>query len=374
MTENIKHIVFVSHTRALHGSEQVMLTTIRQCIAQGWKVTVVLPQNKPNEGLENALGKEIDILYLNYTNSGGGLLRTVFVELYNLPAVFRLSRWIRKNKVDLVYSNTSVTLLGVEAAHKAKIPHVWHWHELPSKEFGWSKSAIIILRYWRKYNHRILFISQNQKSLWEKCLGNHRIANTQVLYNPIRTIRTQRSEHEGGIRIGYVGGFNERKNLPWLIQTVERLTCKYNVHLFLYGAKDEKEKVYMQSFINNTKVLSVYEYTTDIESVYANLDIFVLPSWSETMPLVVLEAMQAGVCVLQTNHSGMTELMHDNKECLFVSPENPESLYQALIRCMDKSLRTEIATRGQEFAKEWMIKNKYQQNIISIFNCVFNEY
>ena len=162
--------------------------------------------------------------------------------------------------------------------------------------------------------------------------------------------------------------------MPWLIQTVERLTYKYNVHLFLYGAKDEKEKAYIQSLVNNTKVLSVYEYTTDVESAYANLDIFVLPSWSETMPLVVLEAMQAGVCVLQTNHSGMLELMHDNKECLFIEPENPESLYQALIHCMDDSLRTEIAMRGQQFAKEWMTKNTYQQNIISIFNRIFNGY
>lgn len=374
MTENIKHIVFVNHTRALHGSEQVMLTTIRECSAQGWKVTIVLPQNKPDEGLEKALGSEIEILYLKYTNSGGGLLRTFLVELYNLPAVYRLSRWIKKNKVDLVYSNTSVTLPGIEAAYRAKIPHIWHWHELPSEEFGWSSSSLMILRHWKKYNHRILFISQNQKQMWEKSLGCHRIANAEVVYNPIRTIYTQRSEHEGSIRIGYVGGFNERKNLPWLIQTVERLTYKYNVHLFLYGAKDEKEKAYIQSLVSDTKVLSVYEYTTNVESAYANLDIFVLPSWSETMPLVVLEAMQAGVCVLQTNHSGMVELMHDNKECLFIEPENPESLYQALIHCMDDSLRTEIAMRGQQFAKEWMTKNTYQQNIISIFNRIFNGY
>lgn len=373
MTENIKHIVFVNHTRALHGSEQVMLTTIRQCIAQGWKVTVVLPKNKPDEGLENALGSEIDIVYLTYTNSGGGLIRTFLVELYNLPAVYRLSRWIRKNKVDAVYSNTSVTLLGVEAAHRAKIPHIWHWHELPSEEFGWSNSSMMILRYWKNYNRHILFISQTQREMWEKKLGNHHITNAQVVYNPTRVIYSQQVKHEGGVRIGYVGGFNERKNLPWLIQTINQLANKYNVHLSLYGAKDEKERAYIQSLINDTKVLSVYEYTTDVESVYANLDIFVLPSWSETMPLVVLEAMQAGVCVIQTNHSGMTELMHDGKECLFISPEKPESLYQALIRCMDDFLRMKIALNGQQFIRDWMIKNNYQQNIISIFNHIFNE-
>ena len=49
--------------------------------------------------------------------------------------------------------------------------------------------------------------------------------------------------------------------------TNKELANKYNVHLSLYGAKDEKERAYIQSLINDTKVLSVYEYTTDIESV-----------------------------------------------------------------------------------------------------------
>lgn len=357
VTENTKHIVFVNHTRELHGSEQVMMETLRQCRANGWRVTLVLPKNRPEGGLEQAIGNDAEILYLNYKNSGEGWLRTLAIELYNLLAVIRLARWISRNKVDLIYSNTSVTLLGIEAARWTRVPHIWHWHESPSREFGWAESSMSILRYWRKYSTRILFISKTQQEMWEKVLGDGHMDNARVIYNPVRTIHATEKELSKTVRIGYVGGFNERKNLSWLIQTVKELAQTYNIRLDLYGAKEARED----------GIIHIHPFTNDIASVYANMDIFVLPSWSETMPLVVMEAMQAGVCVIQTDQSGMKELMHDGRECLFICPSEKESLCNVLIRCMDATFRDEIAARGQQFAKQWMEQNDYQRNITTVF-------
>lgn len=373
MKERNKHIVFVNHTREQHGSEQVMLETLRQCRTQGWRVTVVLPCNQPDGGLAKAIGKEANILYLNYKNVGESLLRTIAIEFYNLLAVIRLSRWIRKNRVDVIYSNTSVTLLGIEAARWTKTPHVWHWHELPSKEFGWSKSVLQILQYWKKYTSKLLFISDTQKQLWENALGKSHIDNAQVIYNPIRTIHAIPKKDPKCVRIGYIGSFMERKNLSWLIQIVAQLADEYDLHLSLYGAKDPQEKESIQMQYKNIPALTVHEFTDDIESVYSNLDIFVLPSWSETMPLVVLEAMQAGVCVIQTANSGMVEIMHDGEECLFIRPEEKESLIEALIRCLDPVYRARIAQQGQRFATQWIAKNNYQRRIIAVFKSLIKE-
>jgi len=82
-------------------------------------------------------------------------------------------------------------------------------------------------------------------------------------------------------------------------------------------------------------VLTVLPQTHEVEKFYNNIDILVLPSWRETMPLVVFEAMQAGVCVLQTNRSGMSELLEGKKETLFFSPDREEELEQLLMNCMD---------------------------------------
>ena len=373
MPERTKHIVFVNHTRELHGSEQVMLATMRLCKSQGWRLTIVLPSNKPEGGLEAAIMDTAEILYLNYKNSGEGWLRTLAVEIYNLPARIRLCRWLRNNKADVIYSNTSVTMLGVKAARWTQTPHIWHWHELPTEEFGWSKKSVRLLRYWAIHSTRLLFIAKTQKELWEKKLGGVQFSNARIVYNPVREIRAVNAVHEGSVRIGYVGSFMDRKNLPWLVQTAAELAKEYKLHLCLYGAQNQQEAAEMQALWPDDEQFSVHAFTEDIASVYSGLDIFVLPSWSETMPLVVLEAMQAGVCVIQTCCSGMKEIMHDGEECLFVDPHTKESLRNALIRCMDASYRERIAARGRCFAEEWVKQNEYKRNILSVFNGIISK-
>ena len=334
-----------------------MLETLRQCRAQGWRVTLVLPVNRPDGGLAQAVGSDVEILYLNYKNSGEGLCRSLAVELYNLPALVKLVRWIRKHPVDAIYTNTSVMLLGVEAARWTRTPHIWHWHERPSREFGWSKASLLLLHYWWRKSTQVLFISHAQQEHWQQVLGT-KIDNGQVVYNPVRTISTLHKTTSDTVRIGYIGSMEPRKNLDWLIQTVSALADDYAIRLDLYGAEQA----------HTDGPIQFHPFTADIASAYAEMDIFVLPSWSETMPLVVLEAMQAGVCVIQTNQSGMPQVMQDGDACLFVNPYEPDSLRKALIRCMDASFRTEIATRGQCFVQQWMATHIYQQQILAVFN------
>jgi len=48
------------------------------------------------------------------------------------------------------------------------------------------------------------------------------------------------------------------------------------------------------------------------------------------MPLVLLEAMASGMPVVTTESSGMTDLVEDSHDGLFVIPGNAESLRQRL--------------------------------------------
>ena len=81
------------------------------------------------------------------------------------------------------------------------------------------------------------------------------------------------------------------------------------------------------------------------------------------MPLVVFEAMQAGVCVLQTNRSGMSELLEGGKETLFFSPDKPEELEQLLMNCMDADYRQSIAQAGQKKVQELLKNSSFDKQI-----------
>ena len=360
----MSHILFVNHTRELHGAELVLLQSLEAAREAGHRVTVVLPSHVPDSGLDAEVSKRADkVLHLPYRPAGDSLLRTVVVRWYNTYACGRLARYIRHEKVDIVYSNTMVTTVGVLAARRCGVTHVWHLHELPHAMFGWRDSLKRMYRRWLRYRrNKIVYISKYQRSAWEDTLGMR--LQGEIIYNPIRRIEVQPIKHEG-VRIGYLGAFAERKNIPLLVGAYEHLReRRSDVELWLCGAKNaaEVERIRALSKQENAGI-EVMMATDDVASFFAQIDIFVLPSFAETMPLVVMEALQAHVCVLQTTQSGMAELLQHKKDCLFFPPTRQDLLEEQLKSCMNKAYRDALATNGQKHVEELMSNQKYNVSL-----------
>jgi glycosyltransferase involved in cell wall biosynthesis len=103
-------------------------------------------------------------------------------------------------------------------------------------------------------------------------------------------------------------------------------------------------------------VLEVWPFVprAEIPSLYAAHEIFVLPSLMEGMPLVLLEAMASGMPVVTTESSGMTDLVEDSHDGLFVIPGDSDSLASAIIRlCRDAELRKRLGNAAQEKMKRF---------------------
>jgi len=80
----------------------------------------------------------------------------------------------------------------------------------------------------------------------------------------------------------------------------------------------------------------------------------VLPSLMEGMPLVLLEAMASGMPVVTTESSGMTDLVEDLHDGVFVIPGDSESLSAAIVRlCRDPELRLRLGSAAQEKMKRY---------------------
>ncbi len=72
----------------------------------------------------------------------------------------------------------------------------------------------------------------------------------------------------------------------------------------------------------------------DMAPVYTRADVVVLASWSEGMPLSLLEAGSYGRAVVATSVSGIPEIVADEVSGLLVPPRRPELLAAALIRVL----------------------------------------
>lgn len=368
----MSHILFISHARGVHGAEAVMVQAVKACVSRGARVTIVVPSIVKDEGLNAALSdiQGLQMLALPYRAGGEDMLRTHLVRRYNIPALLRLKRFVERENVDVIYSNTTITILGAELARRTHRKHVWHWHEPVDERFGWHFTMKEYYQDLVKITDSIVCISHRQQAEWEQAL-EMKLAQAHVVYNPIKQIAftpaTRHAFHRGG-NIGFIGKFEERKNIGTLLRAFEAVHLKEsNTKLFLCGAIDEKDRIYIESLTEMREpLLTIQPQTNDVASFYNGIDILVLPSWKETMPLVVLEAMQAGVCVLQTNQSGMSELLEDEVETLFFSPEKPDELEGLLNRCMDGSYRSTIAQAGQKKALHLVKKQQFDNQIASL--------
>lgn len=362
----MSHVLFISHARGIHGAEAVMVQAVKACAAKGARVTVVVPSIVPDEGLEDVLKQipQVHVWALPYRAAGVHAWRTMLVRAYNRYALGRLKSYVQEEKVDVIYSNTSITILGAVLAKQTGVRHVWHWHEPVDKHFGWHPSLTGYYRLLAQDTETIVCIAHQQQQEWQQTLGMT-LNQAQIIYNPIKRIAVSKPIVHEGVHVGFIGHFEERKNLPLLVRAFEQLHAKYpETTLSLCGALGEEDRRSIESMTDlRSPIVEVLPQTSDVASFYRNIDILVLPSWRETMPLVVLEAMQAGVCVLQTDKSGMKERIEDGKESLFFSPYDPEALLVLLTRCMETDYRQKIAKAGQEKALELVNNQQFDQEI-----------
>lgn len=365
----MKHILFISHARGIHGAEAVMIQAVKACGACGAQVTVVVPSIVKDTGMEEALRDipSVRVLALPYRAGGGDMLRTHLVRLYNIPALLRLKRFVEREHVDTIYSNTTITILGAELAKRTHCKHIWHWHEPVDERFGWHFTMKEYYREIVKTADSIVCISHQQQAEWEQAL-DLKLTQAQIIYNPIKPIAFTPADrhnfHRGG-KIGFIGHFEERKNIGLLLRAFEALHAQESeTTLSLCGTVTDDDRVFIENMTEMREpVMTILPQTSHVAAFYNRIDILVLPSWKETMPLVVLEAMQAGVCVLQTNQSGMSELLQDGVETLFFPPDDSDRLEQLLLQCMDIEYRNKIAEAGQKRAIQLVNNQVFDQQI-----------
>lgn len=86
----------------------------------------------------------------------------------------------------------------------------------------------------------------------------------------------------------------------------------------------------------------------ELHALYQAASVFCLPSFSEGVPVVLMEAMAMRVATVSTTITGIPELIDDGRSGLLVPPGRPDLLAGALQRLLsDEGLRRELGEAGR---------------------------
>lgn len=106
----------------------------------------------------------------------------------------------------------------------------------------------------------------------------------------------------------------------------------------------------------------------DMPSIYASLDVMVLPSLTEGMPMVILEAMAAAKAIIATRVGGIPSLVVPEKTGILVQPGDSDELRIAIARLLaDPGLRTQLGDAAQMLARERYTSRIMAENYLATY-------
>lgn len=147
------------------------------------------------------------------------------------------------------------------------------------------------------------------------------------------------------LRLLYVGRLAPQKNVARLLTAMAGISG--DVELVIVGDGDERPRLEARVRELGLENVTMVGAQRDQELVawYRWADAFVLPSDKEGMPLVILEAMAAGLPIIATDVAGVRDTV--GEDGVLVKPE-PSALADGIKRVAgDPELRAELARRSR---------------------------
>lgn len=158
----------------------------------------------------------------------------------------------------------------------------------------------------------------------------------------------------------YVGTIEERKNMMLAIRALhtlqERRQLPDDMHLVIVGRATpylDKIKSYISEHRLTDRVTVLHNVPfDDLPSVYRLARAFVYPSVVEGFGIPLLEAITSGIPAIGCTGSCLEEA--GGPESLYVSPDSPEELADAMLRVWtDHDLRTRMIAAGRVYARQF---------------------
>jgi glycosyltransferase involved in cell wall biosynthesis len=202
----------------------------------------------------------------------------------------------------------------------------------------------------------VYHIPQQRLHVCHKSINVERYASALAL-------REQTSPHP--LRVLFVGGNMQRKGLPILISAASKVLKKFPETEFWIAGKDKAEP-YMQSLCYQAGVGERFRFLglqsqDNLLKLYAEADIFVMPSLTEAFGVVFLEAMAAGLPVIGTRVGGVPEIIDDRYNGILVEAGNVTELEDAIILLLgNQNLREHLRETGLATARRFDVNSMMQ--------------
>lgn len=236
--------------------------------------------------------------------------------------VFAIRDHLRVHGSSLVHTHGfKENVLGVAAQRLAGVPaSVRTVHGSPEYQQSWRhpvKRAVALLDQWigRYHQDAVVAVSQQLKSKMESVFPG----KTQLIYNFV-DVESLQAEHEslnvtrpeGPLLIGLVGRLVPVKRVDLFIETIEKLANYHRrtVNGVIIGDGPLREQ--LEQKVQRASLIDIVQFRGFVDpaaSEIRKLDVLMMTSDHEGLPMTLIEALALGVPVIAHNVGGVPEAL-----------------------------------------------------------------
>ena len=149
----------------------------------------------------------------------------------------------------------------------------------------------------------------------------------------------------------FVGNLIKRKNVGALLEA--KKIAKSDYYLVIVGDGPLSKKLRKKVEDENIPDVIFTGSRTDVENIIPNCDFLVLPSFSESFGLVLIEALACGKPVIGSDVGGISEIINDDVG-LLVNPNDVSSISNSIDKLVDdEDLRVSLSRNARNRAKDF---------------------
>jgi glycosyltransferase involved in cell wall biosynthesis len=337
-------------------------------------------------------------IYLAYFNDGAmkkafeeicqGIFRIQKRSGLDPFAMQKISNIIKENHIDVINAHHYLPFFysfpGSRILHRRKL--IYTEHSVFEVETILSSKHKKILSLMMPHTNSVIGISreigETFKNAYPKYSDKIRVIINGVDVDRFNTpVERDRLRSDWGISPGHfvivtVANFRRVKNHVCLIKALKQLSTTYpQVRVLLVGQgfaqDDENSEGQVRDLINKFGLQEKVIFTgfqNDIPSLLKISDVFCLPSFSEGLPVGVLEAMAAKIPVVGSDVKGINEIVFQDNTGLLFTSNDENALAHAFERLIkDTTLRGLLSNN----AYEYVCKEHGLLQWVAAYECLF---
>ncbi len=242
----------------------------------------------------------------------------------------KLERKLKEISADVVHTHLfGGDLWGRVAARRLNVPVITTEHALAT-DVGWFKTNV---KQWLVGLSDVYVAPSQAISSFIHHEYHVPTEKIHVIYHGVQLDRFQNISpltFSDTLRLLTIGRLVYEKGQDIGLSAVARLS-DIPLNYRIVGSGKMKEQLILQADVLGIADHVIFEHPiTDIPHVFATSDILIVPSRSEGLGLVVIEAMASGRLVIGTRTGGIPELIHDHTNGILVDTDDPIDLARAI--------------------------------------------